>query len=42
MLEPAGMPKFDDIFGPDGARAIQAFILQQARAGAVKASAKSS
>lgn len=34
MLEPAGMPKFNDIFEPDETRAIQAFVLQQARVAA--------
>jgi len=30
VLEPKGMPRFDDVLTPGEVRAIQAFILEQA------------
>ncbi|MBB84456.1 MAG: PQQ-dependent dehydrogenase, methanol/ethanol family [Deltaproteobacteria bacterium] len=31
LLEPAGMPRFEDLLSPEEVRAIQAFLLEQAR-----------
>ena len=31
LLEPAGMPRFDDFLSPEEVHAIQAFLLEQAR-----------